>query len=105
MSDLTCLYAAGLAAAYLGWASLALSQEKYSLAVAITAINRPVKVRWLGACLLLLSLVASWTTDGASFGTLLGVIQLSASAILLSLTLAWRPHWLQSWGRLLHRIA
>lgn len=99
MNNTMWIHAIGLAAAYLGWATLALSQEKHRLTVTVPMVARVKQIRLLGAGLLLLSMVASWVTEGASFGSLLGVIQLSLAAMMVALTLAWKPAWLRWWAR------
>ena len=85
-------------AAYLGFALLALSQDKHwrsvTSAVACTPVRAAV-LRALGGLMLAAALSLALLRDGPSFGALLWVTVLSAAAVAVAFTLAWRPTWLQ----------
>ncbi|NKI95512.1 DUF3325 domain-containing protein [Rhizobacter sp. SG703] len=51
-------------------------------------------LRVLGSAALLASLVACLVADHATMAVLVWVMSLAASALLVALTLAWRPRWL-----------
>ena len=88
---------AGFMAAWLGFALLALSQQRHFVhvhksnvpaALAIYA-QRAIFFIAIGA-----NLVCCLAGQGAGFGALLWVLSLSAAAMAMALTLTWRPHWL-----------
>ena len=59
-------------------------------------------LRSLGAVALLASLLACLGADHASMAVLVWVMSLAAAALVVALTLAWRPRWLAwlvSWAR------
>jgi len=83
-----------LAAAWLGFALLALSQARHWLRVAGTAPPSPARVlvlRWAGGASIVLSLVLALLRDGAGFGSLLWATAISLAALAVAFTLAWRP--------------
>ena len=88
---------AGLMAAWLGFALLALSQERH-LSRFYQSNSHPVlsrrAQRAIGFIAIGVSLVCCIAGQGASFGSLLWVLSLSATAMATALTLTWRPHWL-----------
>jgi uncharacterized protein DUF3325 len=79
---------------YLGWALLAISQPKHYGRIVrhgkLPVVAR-LGLRWLGAAVLLASLVMLVRAEGASFGALNWACLLSAGAIAVALTLAWIP--------------
>jgi hypothetical protein len=91
------LLLAAAALCYGGLACLALAMPDHWLQAggredAAAALRRPLR---RGAALLLACAYALCVTrDGASFGTLLWVVLVSACAIGVALTLTWRPRWL-----------
>lgn len=78
-------------AAFLGWACLALSQERHWQAV--TSISSPpnVSLRRVGSFLIMLSGLLVLARDGLSFGVLFWPLLLGATALFLPAILAWRP--------------
>ena len=102
------LLAAVLVAAYLGFALLALSQDRHwhHLGGARHCPPRLVlPLRVVGYLLLLAGFVLAIVRDGPSFGTLLWVTALSVAAFALVCTLTWRAHWLRPLARLLQGFA
>lgn len=86
------LLAAASLAGYIGFACLALAMPRHWIEVSgrKTAPHR----RWLRPCgfaLLGIAYALCVHRDGASFGSVLGMILLSAAAGAVALTLAWRP--------------
>ena len=84
--------------AYLGFALLALGQDRNWQRVAGAASRTPLLIlllRVVGGLALSLSLTIALLSEGPSFGTLLWITLLSLSAIAVAFTLAWRPHWLR----------
>lgn len=96
------LLAALLASTYLGFALLALSQDRHwhhlggarHCPAGATRILRPC-----GYGLLAVSLIVALLRDGASFGTLVWVTTLTIGAFAVASTLTWRPHWLRPLAR------
>lgn len=81
------------ASAYLGFASLALSQgrhRKRATESSRLAALDIVRLRWLGAVLLIFSLVLAFSRDGASFGPILWILTLAfaGAAVIVRLALA-----------------
>lgn len=82
----------------LGFAWLALSQERHHERV---GGHLPVSPRalWtrrvIGFVSVALVLPLCTASQGASFGSLLWTMLLSAAAMAVAFTLAWRPHWLR----------
>jgi len=98
------LLAGGVAAAFVGFALIALSMPRHWQQV--VASPQPVRARRsgraLGSGLLAAALALCVLFDGWSFGLILWVTTLSAAAILVAFVLAWRPHWLRWAPRVLH---
>ena len=88
------LLAGIVAAAYLGFALLALTQtrpwQQVDQTAPPTSIRRLV-LRTLGGLALLLSLVLCLVRDGPSFGSLLWATAVSLAAAAVAFTLTWRP--------------
>ncbi|QGZ38149.1 uncharacterized protein DUF3325 [Pseudoduganella flava] len=105
MSALQLLAAAALC--YGGFACLALAMPDHWVQAggrqeAAATLCRPL--RRAGAMLLAAAYALCVCRDGASFGTLLWVVLVSAGALAVALTLTWRPHWLLAPARALrHR--
>jgi hypothetical protein len=98
----TALLAAALAASGCGFACLALAMPRHWADVAGTApptvtltARRSALLRIAGAAALALSFALALLRDGASFGSLLGLLVWSLGAVGVALTLTWRPHWLR----------
>jgi hypothetical protein len=89
------------AASYHGLALIALCQREHWLAVMAQRSRRKpdsvfqVRMKRWGVVLLSLGCALSWSALGPSFGGLLWVWSLGASAVALTFTLTWRPHWLK----------
>lgn len=96
-------WAAALAA-LLGFAVLALGQERHWSRV--SQANRPVArairaQRAIASIAIASALPACIAAEGPAFGCLLWALLLMATALVVSLTLTWRPHWLLPLARLL----
>jgi len=92
------------AAAYAGFALLALSQSRHWRAVVGDAAlprSRVLVLRMIGGVLIALSLLLALTRDGPSFGSLLWATAISLAALAVAFTLAWRPRWLRLFARVL----
>lgn len=92
------------AAAYAGFALLALSQARHWRTVigdAVLPRGRVLVLRTIGGALIALSLILALTRDGPSFGSLLWATAISLAALAVTFTLAWRPRWLRVFGRVL----
>lgn len=102
------LLAAVLGSTYLGFALLALSQDRHWHHLG-GARHCPVHAarnsRVVGYALLLASLCLALVRDGPGFGILLWATILTVCAFLVVCTLTWRPHWLRPLAQLLQRIA
>lgn len=101
------LLALVFASTYLGFALLALSQDRHwhHLGGARRCPARAAMVlRVSGYGLLLASLILALVRDGTSFGALVWVTTLSVGACAVVGTLTWRPHWLRPLSRLLRHI-
>jgi hypothetical protein len=102
------LLAAVLVSTYLGFALLALSQDRHWHHLG-GGRHCPVRTAWLlrvsGYILLLASLVLALWRDGPSFGALVWVTALSICAFAVVATLTWRPHWLRPLAGVLRSIA
>lgn len=86
------------AAAYFGFACLALAMDRNWEQVFGQRVERsPYRGRLLaiGWPLLALAYALCWLRDGASFGSLLWVVLIGAAAMAVAQTLAWRPRWLR----------
>jgi hypothetical protein len=81
-----------------GFALLALSQERHLARIFESnqqlAHNTKAQ-RAIGFIAVSLSLPACIASQGASFGSLLWVLLLSAAALAVALMLTWRPQWLR----------
>jgi hypothetical protein len=87
-----------VAAAYGGFALLALSQRKHwTLVVGSVACPRLLVwgFRAGGGALLAASFVVALLRDGVSFGALVWSMSISVAAIAVAFTLTWRPAWLR----------
>jgi hypothetical protein len=90
------LLAAGLAS-YSGFACLALAMPRHWTQASGQRVDVVPRRRWLRPCGFLMLGVAYALCvyrDGPSFGSLLWAVLISAAAIAVALTLAWRPQWL-----------
>lgn len=97
------LLIAVVATCYLGFALLALSQDRHwhHLGGARHCPARLVgPLRTGGYSLLLVGLVASLARDGANFGPLLWATLLGIAAFAVVCTLTWRSQWLRPLVRL-----
>jgi len=82
------------AAAYVGFALLALSQAQHWRTVTGAAAlprRRLLVLRSIGGALIALSLILAPLRDGPSFGSLLWATAISLAALGVAFTLAWRP--------------
>lgn len=94
-------------AAYLGFAALAMSQDRHwhHLGGGRHCPRRTsIVLRFVGWLLLLAALVLSLVRDGASFGSLLWATVITVCALAVVATLSWRAHWLRPAARLLQQI-
>jgi hypothetical protein len=102
------LLVAVLGATYLGFALLALSQDRHWHHLG-GARHCPARtagaLRAAGYALLLASLGLSLVRDGPGFGALLWATILSVCAVAVVGTLTWQTRWLRPLARLLQRIA
>lgn len=90
--------ALALAASCLGFACLALSLPRHWKDVTGELTPPPGRVtalRAIGYPALAVSLALTLLRDGASFGSVLWVLVLTAGAAAVALTLTWRPAWLR----------
>jgi len=90
------------AAAYAGFALLALSQARHWRTVVGDAAlprSRVPVLRAIGGALIALSLLLAFTRDGPSFGSLLWATAISLAALAVAFTLAWRPRLLRFAGK------
>lgn len=94
-------------ATYLGFALLALSQDRHWQRAG-GEVSCPARLilplRTLGYGLLLLALVLALVRDGPGFGSLLWVTMLTVGAVAVVCTLAWRAHWLRPFVRIFQGI-
>jgi hypothetical protein len=91
---------AAFTACYIGFALLALRQKPHHAAVADVPRGQPSPAArrqnlWLGAGGLALSFGICWLARGPSFGAILWVLLLAASALCVTFTLTYRPSWLR----------
>lgn len=102
------LLAAVLVSTYLGFALLALSQDRHWHHLG-GARHCPVHaartLRASGYALLLASLCLALVRDGPGFGVLLWATILTVCAFSVVCTLTWRPQWLRPLARFLQRNA
>jgi len=89
------------AAAYCGFALLALSQARHWKRVMNAGVC-PKRIVWaLRACgygLLGVCFVLALLRDGASFGSLVWATAISVGAVAVAFTLTWRPAWFRAIG-------
>jgi uncharacterized protein DUF3325 len=93
------LLTASFALSVCGMAWLALAMKPHWVQVRGSAPHSATTARNLrvaGAVALLLSLVVCLLVDHASMASLVWVMNVSASALIVAMTLAYRPSWL-SW--------
>jgi hypothetical protein len=89
--------------AYLSFALFALSQVRHWRVVfdkALPTQREVLLLRSLGILMLSISLALSLVRDGVSFGSLLWITMIGMAALVVALTLAWRPRWLRPAGKL-----
>jgi hypothetical protein len=94
MMPVLLLLSAGLAS-YVAFACLALSMPRHWTEVSGQTVAVVPQRTWLrpgGFALLGLSYGLCWYRDGPGFGSVLWVLLISAAAIAVALTLAWRRH-------------
>lgn len=101
------LLLAVFAACYLGFAALALSQDRHWHHVGggrHCPHRTSMLLRRAGWGLLPAALVLAVVRDEASFGSLLWATTLGIAAFCVVATLSWRAHWLRPLARLLQHI-
>lgn len=101
------LFVSLLAACYLGFALLALSQDRHWRRVGRMPqcpFRALVLMRLAGCGLLAFSLALAIVLDGPGFGSLLGTAILTNGALAVVCTLTWRPHWLRPLARLFQHV-
>lgn len=94
-------------AAYLGFAALAMSQDRnwHHLGGGRHCPRRTsLALRCAGSTLLLAALVLALVRDGASFGSLLWATVITVGALCVVATLSWRARWLRPAARLLQHL-
>lgn len=94
-------------ATYLGFAALAMSQDRHwhRLGGGRNCPRRTaVVLRIAGYALLLGALVVALERDGAGFGSLLWGTGITVGALCVVATLSWRAHWLRPVARLVNHI-
>ena len=95
-------------AAYLGFAALAMSQDRHwhHLGGGRHCPRRACMVlRCAGWALLFGALVLALVRDGASFGSLLWATVITMGALCVVATLSWRANWLRPVARLVQHLA
>ena len=102
------LIVAVLAASYLGFALLALSQDRHWLHLrgerhCPPRIGRSLRVA--GYASLITGLGLALIRDGAGFGSLVWVTMLTVGSFAVVCTLTWRPQWLRPLALLCQRLA
>jgi hypothetical protein len=94
---------------YLGFALIALSQERHWEAVVMyraAAAAGPARCTFVaGMGGVLAALGVALATQGPSFGALLWAVAISAAAVAVAFTLSWWPRALRPLGRLMLRPA
>ena len=96
MADLVLLAAAQLCSlGGMGWLALA-KRDHWRQVRGHSQLHEGTRrtLRSLGAVGLAAALLLSFAADHASMAALVWVMGLSASALLVAFTLAWRPRWL-----------
>jgi len=103
----TALGVGTLLTTFLGFALIALSQERHWSAVQDIGTPPPSRPpRWgfaAGIGGLLVPLCAAVASQGPAFGALVWVMELSLAAMAVSLTLSWRPGALRPLALVLRR--
>jgi hypothetical protein len=97
---------AAFALMFLGFAVLALSQERHWERVHETnwlAARSPRAQRAIGFIAIAAALPLCLHDQGAGFGSLLWVVLMGAAAMAVALLLTWRPRWLRPLARALSR--
>ena len=106
MPEVLLLFAV-FAAAYFGFAALAMSQDRHWHHIGggrHCPRRTSMMLRFVGWALLLAALVLALVRDGAAFGSLLWVTVITVGALLVVATLSWRAHWLRPAARLLQHL-
>jgi hypothetical protein len=106
MPDATLLLAI-FAASYLGFAALAMSQDRHWHRIGGGRSCPPrtaAVLRVAGYFLLIAALALALERDGAGFGSLLWGTIITIGALCVVVTLSWRAHWLRPMARLVHHI-
>ncbi|MDO8974505.1 DUF3325 domain-containing protein [Reyranella sp.] len=102
------LIAAVLAVSYLGFAFLALSQDRHWLHFSGERHCPPRIARSLriaGYALLIVGLGLALFRDGAGFGSLVWGTTLTVGSFAVVCTLTWRPYWLRPLALVCQRLA
>ena len=86
-----------LAAFCIGFAVLALSQDRHWQRITGTRLRPPGAMlsRTAGFSLLMAGFFLAIVLDGPGFGSLLGVAMLTSGALIVVCMLTWRSHWLR----------
>ncbi|WP_372827411.1 DUF3325 domain-containing protein [Polaromonas sp.] len=87
---------------FLGFAWLALSQQRHAERVAASNRSRALASRAqraIGLVAITLGLPCCMASQGGSFGSLLWAMLLPACAMAVAFTLTWRAHWLRPLAR------
>ena len=79
----------------MGWLALAMDVHWQQVRGQAPSRNAVLRLRGLGVFGLIVALVLCLRTDHASMAALVWVMVLTAGALAVTLTLAWRPHWLR----------
>lgn len=101
------LLLAVLAACYLGFALLALSQDRHWHHVdrgSQCSLRALFLLRSVGYGLLFAALVLALVRDGPGFGSLLWATMISIGALAVVCTLTWRPLWLRPLVRIFQHL-
>jgi Protein of unknown function (DUF3325) len=94
-------------AAYLGFAAMAMSQDRHWHHLGGGRHCPPrtsTLLRCAGWALLLAALVLALVRDGAAFGSILWATVITIGALSVVATLSWRSHWLRPMARLLQHL-
>jgi hypothetical protein len=92
------LLLAVLVGCYLGFAALAMAQERHwrrAVGHGHPSPARVIGLRIAGAAALVLALGLALLRDGASFGAILWTAALTVGALAVAGTLTWRARWLR----------
>lgn len=85
-----------------GFSILALAQDRHWEAVTGMAADRRrhgAHLRVVGGALQCAACALTVPSQGMAFGILLWAIAMTAAAMLIAFTLAWRPHWMAGVAR------